>query len=141
MTKVSFSCIINMNRLTCQKGVDPGKLAHQLIVDLYGCDAALLNDAALVQRAAHEAVASLGAEIVEECVHAFEPIGVSYIAVITTSHFSIHTWPEFGYAAVDVFSCAEEIPAQLTSRLAAQFQAKTQTVRQLERDLKGGGQT
>ena len=123
------------------KGVDLWKLAHQLIADLYGCDEMLLNDAALVQALAHEAVASLGAEIVEECVHAFEPIGVSYIAVITSSHFSIHTWPEYGYAAVDVFSCAEKIPEALTERLAAQLHAKTRTVRQLERDLKGGGQT
>lgn len=45
----------------------------------------------------------IGAGIVEECYHKFSPMGISAVAVITTSHISIHTWPEYGYAAVDIF--------------------------------------
>lgn len=113
-------------------------MATQLIVDLYGCDADALDDAGLLTQLAHQAVASIGAGIVEECVHKFEPIGVSYIAVITASHFSIHTWPEYGYAAVDVFSCAGEVPELLSAQLAKALHAESRTVRTLERNLKGG---
>lgn len=113
-------------------------MAMQLIVDLYGCDPARIDDVSKVQETAHHAVSAIGAEIVEECTHRFQPIGVSYIAVITTSHFSIHTWPEFGYAAVDVFSCAQEIPEQLAGKLAQAFGAKQTQIRTIERDLKGG---
>ena len=114
-------------------------MAMQLIVDLYGCDHALLDDETLVRETARKAVASIGADIVEECLHKFQPIGVSYIAVITTSHFSVHTWPECGYAAVDVFSCAEGIPAQLADALAEAFAAEHKTVRSIERQIPEGG--
>lgn len=114
-------------------------MAMQLLVDLYGCDSALLNDAPCVRDTAQRAVHSLGADIVEECVHRFEPIGVSYIAVITTSHFSIHTWPEYGYAAVDVFSCAEDVPEKLAEALGAAFAAERKTVRSVERQIPEGG--
>ena len=113
-------------------------MAEQLIVDLYGCDPALLDDPERVQAAARSAVHAVGAEIVEECMHRFEPIGISYIAVITTSHFSIHTWPEYGYAAVDVFSCCTSVPETAAQALGDAFGAKERKIRCIERDLKGG---
>lgn len=112
-------------------------MALQLIVDLYECDAKLLDDEVLVQKAAREAVASIGAEIVEECMHHFTPIGISYIAVISASHFSIHTWPEFGYAAVDVFSCSDEVPEAVADALRVAFHSGKQKIRAVERSLKG----
>lgn len=113
-------------------------MAIQLLADLYGCDRTLLNDQNAVREAARRAVGLLGAQVVAECVHCFEPIGVSYIAVITTSHVSIHTWPEFGYAAVDVFSCAQEIPEQLTALLARELHAEHQRSREIEREVGEG---
>lgn len=113
-------------------------LAIQLLADLYGCDRTLLNDQNAVREAARRAVGLLGAQVVAECVHCFEPIGVSYIAVITTSHVSIHTWPEFGYAAVDVFSCAQEIPEQLTELLARELHAEHQRSREIKREVGEG---
>lgn len=114
------------------------RVAEQLIVDLYGCAPELLNDPAFVQSAARTAVQNIGAEIVEECMHRFEPIGISYIAVITTSHFSIHTWPEYGYAAVDIFSCSAGVPQETAKALGNAFGAAESRIRRLERDLKGG---
>lgn len=113
-------------------------MATQLIVDLYGCDKAILNDENAVRKAAHQAVEMLGAGIAAECVHCFEPIGVSYIAVITTSHFSIHTWPEYGYAAVDVFSCTQKVPGQLADLLARQLCAGSRKLREIEREVGEG---
>ena len=82
-------------------------MAVQLIADLYGCSE-IINDTEAIKRAAHRAIEYVGADIVEECIHKFEPIGVTYFAVISTSHFSVHTWPEYGYAAVDIFSCTDD---------------------------------
>lgn len=112
-------------------------MACQLMVDLYGCSASLLDDVELIRKIAGEAIDTIGAEIVEECVHKFEPIGVTYIAVITTSHFSIHTWPENGYAAVDIFSCSEAVPEMLAERLKEAFDAKRMKTSQFERDIEG----
>ena len=109
----------------------------QLIVDLYACEEAILNDAERIREIAHETIHVIGAEIVEECMHQFTPIGVSYIAVISASHFSIHTWPEYGYAAVDVFSCNEEIPHAVADALSKAFRSKSQKTKLIERDLKG----
>ncbi len=110
-------------------------MAEQLLLDLYGCDSKMLLDASLICSAAHHAVKQIGAEIVEECVHQFEPYGVSYLAVISTSHFSIHTWPEYGYAAIDIFSCQEAIPQAVGDALAIQFGAKQHRLQTVERRI------
>ena len=65
-------------------------MASQLFVDLYGCDEEIFNSEDDMRGIARQVVSDIGAEIVEECVHKFEPIGITYFAVITTSHFSIH---------------------------------------------------
>lgn len=112
-------------------------MASQLFVDLYACDAGILDNLGQIKEIARDVIQEIGAEIVEECVHKFEPIGVTYIAVITTSHFSIHTWPENAYAAVDIFSCDGEVPDQIATRLAEAFCAKRHTIRRFERDIEG----
>lgn len=98
-------------------------MALQLMADLYGCDRALLNDEERIRSIAKKAVAAIGAEIAEECVRKFHPIGITYFAIISTSHFSVHTWPEYGYAAVDVFSCSEVVTEELTEILKVEFAA------------------
>lgn len=112
-------------------------MAYQLLIDLHGCDSSMLDNVEEIGKIARGAVTSIGAKIVKECMHKFEPIGVSYIAVITTSHFSIHTWPEFGYAAIDIFSCNEEVPISLADMLAEAFGATDvqtkEVLRQIER--------
>ncbi len=112
-------------------------MATQLVVDLYGCDEAVINDLGKIKEIAHQMIRSLKANIVEECYHQFEPIGITYIAVITTSHFSIHTWPEYGYAAVDIFSCDEELPDTAAQILKEAFGAKRHKVSNIERDIEG----
>ncbi len=82
-------------------------MAKQLIVDLYGCDSVILDSEEKVRNISKQIIERVGATIVEECFKKFEPIGITYFAIISTSHFSVHTWPENGYAAVDLFSCSE----------------------------------
>ena len=108
-------------------------MASQLFADLYGCDEKILNSEEDICRIARQVVSEIGAEIVEECVHTFEPIGITYFAVITTSHFSIHTWPEYGYAAVDVFSCTGSVTDRISQMLKDYFRASEIKVNSCER--------
>lgn len=109
--------------------------AKQLIVDLYGCQAACIDDVDHIKDVIHRVCEQIGAGIVEECYHRFMPIGISAVAVITTSHISIHTWPEYGYAAVDIFSCQEEIPGEICRLLAELLKAGQVKTRMIKREL------
>lgn len=112
-------------------------MAKHLIADLYGCGE-VIDDAEQIKKAAHTAIEYVGADIVEECIHKFEPIGVTYFAVITTSHFSVHTWPEYGYAAVDIFSCTDTVTEGIADKLKELFGAKDIRVQMIERNIGDG---
>lgn len=109
-------------------------MAVQIIADLYGCKD-ILDDQVAITDAAHKAIDYVGAKIVEECVHKFEPIGITYFSVISTSHFSIHTWPEYGYAAVDIFSCNDMVATGISQILEELFGAERIVLRQIERNI------
>lgn len=112
-------------------------MAIQLIADLYNCSE-MIDDIGAIKEAAHQAIAFVGAQIVEECTHKFEPIGVTYFAVISTSHFSIHTWPEYRYAAVDIFSCKDEVVDGIAQVLKDLFGAGHVELRMIRRDIGDG---
>lgn len=84
-------------------------LGKQLIVELYGCDRALLDDPLRLESIFLEAIRRSGATIIRPFFHQFSPHGVSGIVVIAESHVAIHSWPEFGYAAVDIFTCGSQV--------------------------------
>jgi len=84
-------------------------LGHQLMVEYFGCSPELLNDSDHVRAAMMDAANATGATVVGEVFHLFNPHGVSGVVVIAESHLAIHTWPEYGYAAVDLFTCGDEI--------------------------------
>lgn len=84
-------------------------LGHQLMVEYHGCAPELLNDVEHVRRSMVQAAKATGATVVGELFHHFSPHGVSGVVVIAESHLAIHTWPEYGYAAVDLFTCGDSI--------------------------------
>lgn len=79
-----------------------------LVIDLYGVPAAVLNDAPFLEGVAREVADRVGAQVLESSSHTLEPHGVIVVLTLSQSHLSIHTWPEHGYAAVDLFFCAPE---------------------------------
>lgn len=81
-------------------------LAKHLLVELHGCGVEQIRRADLVKDAMLGAARAIRCTIVESSFHEFSPNGVSGVVVIAESHFSIHTWPEFRYAAVDIFTGA-----------------------------------
>lgn len=80
-------------------------LGTHILLDLRACDRDVLNDVAEVRRAMLDAAVAANATIIGESFHAFSTIGVSGAVIIAESHLTIHTWPEYGFAAVDIFTC------------------------------------
>lgn len=77
-----------------------------LLADLYGCSG--LADPRMVEQALRDAVLAAGATLLDLRLHGFgEGMGITGVALLAESHLSIHTWPEHGYAAVDIFLCGE----------------------------------
>ena len=87
-------------------------LGRHLTVEYYDCDARVLADAVLMRDIFTEAALASGATVLESSFHAFHPQGVSGIVVISESHFAVHAWPEYDYAAVDIFTCGDRIDFQ-----------------------------
>jgi len=84
-------------------------LGRHVIAELYDCDKELINDHEFIEEIMLRAVEVSGATIVKPVFHKFNPHGVSGVVVIAESHFSIHTWPEYGYCALDIFTCGDVI--------------------------------
>ena len=84
-------------------------LGRHVLVEFYGCDRDRLNSVELIENSMKEAALNSGATIVESVFHLFSPHGVSGVVVIAESHLAIHTWPEYQYAAVDLFTCGDSV--------------------------------
>jgi S-adenosylmethionine decarboxylase len=97
--------------------------AH-LLVDLY--QAARLDDIDYIEATLRACVEASGATLLHIHLHRFEPSGgVSGVAVLAESHISVHSWPERGYAAVDIFMCGSASPDACVPVLREAFAPKT----------------
>jgi len=86
----------------------PAYLGRHLLVEFYNCDSNVLNNVQLIEDIMCGAAVECGATIVQQNFHMFNPYGVSGVVIIAESHLAIHTWPENGYAAVDLFTCGDK---------------------------------
>jgi S-adenosylmethionine decarboxylase len=93
-----------------------------LIIDLHGAKG--LNDIDLIERTLRRCVDAARATLLHIHLHHFQPTGVSGVAVLAESHISIHTWPDAGYAALDVFMCGKADPDACVPVLREAFQAE-----------------
>ncbi len=84
-------------------------LGRQTMLELYGCKTALLNDVSFIEKVMVEAANRANATLVQQYFHQFSPYGVSGTIVIEESHINIHTWPEYDFAAIDIFTCNLEM--------------------------------
>ena len=111
-------------------------LGRHILAEISGCSFEILNDMAMVEEIMINAALEAGAEIREFVFHKFSPQGVSGVVVISESHLAIHTWPELGYAAVDVFTCGEKVnPWDACDYLAERFQATHVDAREIKRGI------
>lgn len=84
-------------------------LGTQYIIELYGCTSSALDDLEVIEPLLKEAAILAKATIVQTCFHKFAPQGISGTIVIAESHMNLHTWPEYGYVAIDLFTCGEKL--------------------------------
>jgi spermidine synthase len=84
-------------------------LGKQIIAEYYECPAEFLSDVSFVENMLLQAAEEMQATVITSAFHHFSPMGVSGVVVIQESHIAIHTWPEYGYAAIDIFTCGTEL--------------------------------
>jgi S-adenosylmethionine decarboxylase len=111
-------------------------LGRHILAEIFGCDEEILNNRNLIEKLMVEAALEAGAEVREVAFHKFSPQGVSGVVVISESHLAIHTWPELGYAAVDVFTCGDRVnPWDACNYLTEKFNAKHMTATEVKRGI------
>jgi S-adenosylmethionine decarboxylase len=111
-------------------------LGRHLLLELFDCDADAITSLEVVKGALVEAAKRAHATIVDVVFHEFNPFGISGVVVIAESHLSIHTWPEYRYAAVDIFSCGDVLQPEVAANyLVEQFAAERTSVVELQRGM------
>lgn len=128
--------------MTVEQAGVPGRtsdlyaLGRHLLVELKGCNVVLLDDLEYLKEHLHRAAVSCGAAVVGDSFYHFSPQGVSGVVNIAESHISIHTWPECGYAALDVFTCGDRVrPEEAVRYMAQAIEATDCSVIELRRGL------
>ena len=116
----------------------PRALGTHLLLEMNECDPLLLDDMVMVKEVLLAAAEEAGATVVGEVFHKFSPVGVTGIVGIAESHISIHTWPEHRYAAVDIFTCGENLkPMEAAHFVAEGLQAQHCNVMEVKRGAIG----
>lgn len=108
-------------------------VGKNLVIDYYNCDEAVLNNPEAVKKLIHEISAGIEVNIVQEAYHMYAPVGVTGFAIVSESHISIHTWPEYNYLAVDIFSCKDIKVTSVFDALRRWLKHGTYTYRYFDR--------
>jgi S-adenosylmethionine decarboxylase len=112
---------------------------RHILLDVWGVDADTLNDLESLQGAMLGAAAAAGATVVDTTFHRFPIQGLSGVVVLAESHISVHTFPEHGYAAFDIFTCGSRVePERACAHLIRTIGADDRHVRRFVRGLPGG---
>ena len=102
----------------------PTSVGTHCILELLDCPAGRLNDETFIRDAVEHAARDSRSRLLHLTSHPFQPHGVTAVALLAESHLSVHTWPEHGYAAVDLFTCGDEArPQEACRNLARRFDA------------------
>ena len=117
-------------------------LGKHLLLELKDCDKEVLNDVGFLRDALLTAANEAGATVLGESFHQFNPHGISGVVIIAESHLLIHTWPEYGYAAADIFTCGNSVqPRKAARALIEKLGSKNHSMVEMQRgtlNLEGG---
>ncbi|WP_070121818.1 adenosylmethionine decarboxylase [Bacillus marinisedimentorum] len=101
-------------------------MGRHVIRELWGCNTDKLNDLKLIEEVFVDAALKAGAEVREVAFHKFAPHGVSGVVIISESHLTIHSFPEHGYASIDVYTCGDRIDPNVAADFITEgLEAKT----------------
>lgn len=111
-------------------------LGQHVLAEFFECDPNTLNSIDKVEKYMIDSALECGATIVQKCFHMFSPYGVSGVVIIAESHLAIHTWPELGYAAVDLFTCGTKCDPKVAYEfLKNKFSSKRASFTELKRGI------
>ncbi len=111
-------------------------LGKHLLLELKGCDKEVLNDLSFLKSTMLKAAEEAGAMVLGESFHQFNPHGVSGAVIIAESHLFIHTWPEYGYAAVDIFTCGDSVQSEKAAGiLIRELGAESHSMLEIQRGI------
>jgi S-adenosylmethionine decarboxylase len=106
------------------------------LVELRDCNPEILKNLNRVKEALVSAAKEAKATIIDVSFHEFNPFGISGMVVIAESHLSIHTWPEYAYAAVDIFTCGDIIKPEIAANyLICQFESRNPSIVEMKRGI------
>ena len=108
-------------------------MGTHLVVDAWQAPAELLNEPQKIREALISAISVGEATLINLCIHQFSPQGITATATLAESHIAIHTWPEHGYFAADLFFCGQGKPESAMQVLQTILQAKEVKVQQIKR--------
>jgi S-adenosylmethionine decarboxylase len=111
-------------------------LGKHLLLELKDCNREVLNDLSFLKGLLAEAASEAGAMVLGDSFHQFNPHGVSGVVIIAESHLFIHTWPEHGYAAVDIFTCGNTVrPEKAADMLIRKLGSKNHSIIEMHRGI------
>ncbi|QKS72022.1 S-adenosylmethionine decarboxylase proenzyme [Paenalkalicoccus suaedae] len=111
-------------------------MGRHVIAELWECDIDKLNNMDYIERVFVNAALEAGAEVREVAFHKFAPQGVSGVVIISESHLTIHSFPEHGYASIDVYTCGDRIdPNVAADYIAHSLESKKSEVVELPRGM------
>jgi S-adenosylmethionine decarboxylase len=112
----------------------PHNLGKHILVDFHDCNSKKLDDPELIKKVMLDSARLANATIITDVFHRFNPHGLSGVVVIAESHLAIHTWPEFGIAAVDLFTCSNTmLPHIAIDYIARTLESKNYKVHEIQR--------
>lgn len=114
-------------------GASGDGLATHVLADLWGVEPALLDDPKRLEAMLHDAAKAARCEVLHAARHHFTPQGVTVVLVLAESHLAIHTWPEHGYASVDLLTCGKTLPKDGVQALISALNPRRSEVRFVDR--------
>ncbi|MEO0262333.1 MAG: adenosylmethionine decarboxylase [candidate division WOR-3 bacterium] len=116
-------------------------IGEHYIVEASGCNSEIIGDIERVQHILVKAAEKANVQVWAVSFHRFPPNGVSGVIVISESHLSIHTWPEYGYAALDIYTCGEHAnPEEAVNYILEEFKATSVHISEITRGIDEGDQ-
>lgn len=114
-------------------------VGHHYIAEGSGCNADTIGRVETVEQILVRAAEVAGVTVWSISFHRFSPNGVSGVVVISESHLSVHTWPEYGYVALDIFTCGDDAKPEAAVEYALkEFGARSMHITEVTRGLEEG---
>ncbi|MCT4663653.1 MAG: adenosylmethionine decarboxylase [Flavobacteriales bacterium] len=109
-------------------------LGNQVTIDFYDCSYSVINSVEKITEIMEGIAKYMGLHIVNTTIHAFSPIGVSGVVVIEESHIAVHTWPEYGFVAIDFFTCNQTVEIlKAKAWLKEQLESQKEEIQEIKR--------